>query len=35
MMKNPDGGMNGRKLTDDSRLAWWREARFGMMIHWG
>lgn len=35
MMKNPDDGMNGRKLTDDSRLEWWREARFGMMIHWG
>ena len=21
--------------TKDSRLAWWREARFGMFIHWG
>lgn len=20
---------------DDARLAWWREARFGMFIHWG
>ncbi|HEY2828022.1 MAG TPA: alpha-L-fucosidase, partial [Pirellulales bacterium] len=19
----------------DARLAWWREARFGMFIHWG
>jgi alpha-L-fucosidase len=19
----------------DRRLAWWREARFGMFIHWG
>ena len=21
--------------VDASRLAWWREARFGMFIHWG
>jgi alpha-L-fucosidase len=21
--------------SDDSRMAWWREARFGMFIHWG
>jgi alpha-L-fucosidase len=21
--------------THDSRIAWWREARFGMFIHWG
>jgi alpha-L-fucosidase len=21
--------------ADDERLAWWREARFGMFIHWG
>jgi alpha-L-fucosidase len=21
--------------NDASRLAWWREARFGMFIHWG
>ena len=26
----------GEKSVDDaSRLAWWREARFGMFIHWG
>ncbi|MBN2138200.1 MAG: alpha-L-fucosidase [Sedimentisphaerales bacterium] len=23
------------ELTDDQRMAWWREARFGMFIHWG
>jgi hypothetical protein len=23
------------KSLDDSRLDWWREARFGMFIHWG
>jgi len=22
-------------LTRDERMAWWREARFGMFIHWG
>jgi len=22
-------------LTQDERMAWWREARFGMFIHWG
>jgi len=37
------GGESGRrpgvksaeKETDEARLAWWREARFGMFIHWG
>ena len=23
------------KVERDARLAWWREARFGMFIHWG
>lgn len=23
------------KLTDQERMAWWHEARFGMFIHWG
>ncbi len=23
------------KLSDDERMEWWREARFGMFIHWG
>ena len=22
-------------VDDDARMAWWREARFGMFIHWG
>ncbi len=22
-------------LTDDQRMEWWRDARFGMFIHWG
>jgi alpha-L-fucosidase len=24
-----------KTLTQDERLQWWREARFGMFIHWG
>jgi len=24
-----------KELTKDQRMAWWREARFGMFIHWG
>jgi alpha-L-fucosidase len=24
-----------QQLTNDQRMAWWREARFGMFIHWG
>ena len=26
---------NTSKLSDEERLAWWHEARFGMFIHWG
>ncbi len=25
----------GQKLTKDERMEWWRDARFGMFIHWG
>lgn len=24
-----------KKLTDDERMAWWRDAGFGLFIHWG
>ncbi len=24
-----------RELTKDERMTWWRQARFGMFIHWG
>src|SRR5687768_258488 len=24
-----------QKLSHDDRMKWWREARFGMFIHWG
>ncbi|MHC4119353.1 MAG: alpha-L-fucosidase [Planctomycetota bacterium] len=26
---------NAGDLTQDERMQWWREARFGMFIHWG
>jgi alpha-L-fucosidase len=26
---------NGKEIQKEDRLAWWREARFGMFIHWG
>ncbi len=29
------GASNELKNGDASRLAWWRDARFGMFIHWG
>ncbi|MBN2414893.1 alpha-L-fucosidase [bacterium] len=29
------GGCFNRAGTDDQRMAWWRDARFGMFIHWG
>jgi alpha-L-fucosidase len=25
----------GQTLSNDERMKWWREARFGMFIHWG
>jgi alpha-L-fucosidase len=27
--------VNGQTPSTDDRMAWWREARFGMFIHWG
>ena len=29
------GRVSGRDESRQDRLAWWREARFGMFIHWG
>lgn len=29
------GGRNAAAAVDHPGLAWWREARFGMFIHWG
>jgi len=26
---------DARKLSDDERMEWWQDARFGMFIHWG
>ena len=27
--------MNGQTSSTNDRMEWWREARFGMFIHWG
>jgi alpha-L-fucosidase len=27
--------LNETKEDFDNRMSWWREARFGMFIHWG
>ena len=27
--------VSDKQLSDEERLAWWHEARFGMFIHWG
>lgn len=32
---NPDPYANETKEQRDARMAWWREARFGLFIHWG
>jgi alpha-L-fucosidase len=29
------GNIVSQQMTKDERMAWWREARFGMFIHWG
>jgi len=29
------GRAENKPLTDDERMAWWRDGRFGMFIHWG
>ncbi|MCF3111823.1 alpha-L-fucosidase [Niabella sp. CC-SYL272] len=29
------GMANGQSADKDTRMKWWREARFGMFIHWG
>ena len=31
----PDGLPKETKQQRDQRMAWWRDARFGMFIHWG
>ncbi|MFD2832649.1 alpha-L-fucosidase [Gramella sp. AN32] len=31
----PQGGEKVEKLSDDERMEWWRDAKFGMFIHWG
>lgn len=33
--KTQIGGTQDKVLTQDERMDWWRDARFGMFIHWG
>lgn len=28
-------GVNAVELDNDERMAWWREAKFGLFVHWG
>ena len=32
---NQTGSFTETPAQHDARMAWWREARFGMFIHWG
>ena len=36
-LESTDSDRAGRALAGDrdARMAWWREARFGLFIHWG
>jgi alpha-L-fucosidase len=33
--REKDSSADAHSLSDDARMAWWREARFGLFIHWG
>jgi alpha-L-fucosidase len=33
--KAVNGWWTASMKTHDARVEWWREARFGMFIHWG
>jgi len=33
--QNPPSEHNSYGIGHDSRMSWWREARFGLFIHWG
>jgi hypothetical protein len=30
-----NGAPTEARAYDDARMRWWREARFGMFVHWG
>ena len=32
---DPPQAKEAKAMTQDERMAWWRDARFGMFIHWG
>src|SRR6059036_1451507 len=33
--RDSDSNVTETKVEHDQRMRWWREARFGMFIHWG
>jgi alpha-L-fucosidase len=35
LLLSGNGVFAQKTLTNDERMQWWREARFGMFIHWG
>ena len=35
MAKSAKQSKGKKQVTKEERIAWWREARFGMFIHWG
>ncbi|WP_345027334.1 alpha-L-fucosidase [Flavivirga jejuensis] len=34
-MKPLEAKKSQKQITDEERMAWWQDARFGMFIHWG
>ena len=34
-LRSPAGEITETKEQRDARMAWWREAKFGLFIHWG
>ncbi len=35
LLLSPISALAETRAERDGRMAWWREARFGMFVHWG
>ena len=35
LLQNAIAQTTAQSVNRDKRMEWWREARFGMFIHWG
>ena len=35
LVGNVQPAFSQKALSDSARMAWWKEARFGLFIHWG